>query len=176
MPAVYISIGSNIEPEKNIPAALRLLAKDVSITAISKFYRTQPVGADGSPEFYNGAVRVETGIGPRDLKFRVLRRIEKTLSRTRGPDRNAPRTIDLDIILYGDLVMRGPALEIPNPDILTRPFVAIPIYELAPDLALPDTELPLAHIVKRMTCIDMVPLDEFTERLRKEILREQAKS
>lgn len=176
MPAVYISVGSNIEPEKNIPAALRLLKKEVSITSVSTFYRTQPVGANGSPEFYNGAVRVDTVIGLRDLKFQMLHRIERTLSRTRGADPNAPRTIDLDIILYGDLVMRGPVLEMPNPDILTRPFVAIPIYEIAPDLILPDTGLPLAHLVKRMNCDDMVPLDEFTDRLRKEILCEQTKS
>jgi len=176
MPKVYISVGSNIEPEKNIPAALRLLKKEVSIKSVSTFYRTQPVGANGSPEFYNGAVLVDTGISPMDLKFQVLRRIEQTLGRTRGADPNAPRTIDLDIVLYGDLVMREPVLEIPDPDILTRPFVAIPIYEIAPELILPDTGLPLAHLVKRMNRDDMVPLDEFTDRLRKEILREQAKS
>ncbi len=175
MSAVYISVGSNIEPEKNIPAALRLLAKDVFVTAISTFYLTRPVGANESPEFYNGAVEVETEISPRDLKFGVLRKIERALNRKRGPDRNAPRTIDLDIIIYGDLVLSEPIIEIPNSDIHTRPFVAIPIYELAPNLTLPDTRLSLAQIVELMDYTGMVPLYEFTDKLRKEVLSEHRK-
>lgn len=169
MAAVYIGVGSNIEPEANIAAAFRLLRQRARIVAISTFYRTDPLGSGGgAPEFYNGVVKLETDIEPRDLKYSVLRQIEETLGRHRGPDRYAPRTIDLDIILYGNVVVREPGLAIPDPDVRTRPFIAVPLAELAPDLELPDSGTTAREIARQMQTESMSALDEFTQALRQE--------
>ncbi len=84
MPFVYIAVGSNIEPEENIPKALRMLARQVCITGVSTFYRTPAVDSLSSPDFINGVVRAETEIPPRELKFGVLRPIESALGRRRS--------------------------------------------------------------------------------------------
>lgn len=159
MPRVYISIGSNIDPEHNIPSALKMLGEAVRIVAISTFYKTQPVGSLDSPEFYNGVVAVDTDLSPRELKFEVLRRTEEALGRVRCEDKFAPRTIDLDILIYGEVAINEPDLVIPDPDIAARPFLAVPLMELDPGLA----EWPVE--------IDdsMVTLDEFTQKLRLEL-------
>jgi len=176
MSVAYISIGSNIEPEKHIAQALRMLASMVRVTAISTFYRTAALGRPDSPSFYNGVVGIETSLAPRELKFGLLREIERSLGRTRGPDRYAARTIDLDIAVYEDAVINETDLVVPDPDVRTRPFVAVPLLQIAPDLVLPDTGVALSDVVsaKRMECAD--PLYEFASALRKEISDEQTES
>lgn len=172
MPTVYIGVGSNIDPEINIPAALLLLGEQVRIVSISTFYQTEPVGVSDSPPFYNGIVGVVTDIPPRELKFEILRNIEEVLGRIRGADKYAPRTIDLDIIVYGNAIINEPGLVIPDPDIVNRAFIAVPLLELEPDLVLPDYEVKLADVVESMPADSMVPLIDFTRRLRLEIMNE----
>jgi 2-amino-4-hydroxy-6-hydroxymethyldihydropteridine diphosphokinase len=136
---VFVAVGSNIEPHVHVPRALRLLKTHVKVTGSSTFYWTSPVGRPGQPRFLNGVWRVETTIPARALKYDVLRGIETHLGRVRTADKDAPRPIDLDIVLYGQLVVDECDLTIPDPQVRRRPFVAVPIVELAPGVVLPDT-------------------------------------
>lgn len=162
MARVYIGIGSNIDPEHNVREAIRLLREMIEIKAISTFYRTEPIGTSCTQSFYNGVVEAETDVEPRKLKFGILRRIEELLSRVRTQDKYAPRTIDLDIVIYGDKVLHEPGIEIPDPDIFTRPFIAAPLFELAQDLVIPGSNTRLADILKDMPVDSMLPLPDFT--------------
>jgi dihydroneopterin aldolase/2-amino-4-hydroxy-6-hydroxymethyldihydropteridine diphosphokinase len=169
MPVAYIGVGSNIDPKSNVLAALRMLAENTYIVAVSMFYRTKAIGSPGSPEFYNGVVRVETDIPARVLKFGVLRAIEETLGRQREDDKFAPRTIDLDLLLYDDQVIQEPDLVIPDPEIAERDFVARPLLNLDPNLVMPDTGEGLENIVNAMPVSTISPLAGFTSKLLKEL-------
>jgi 2-amino-4-hydroxy-6-hydroxymethyldihydropteridine diphosphokinase len=153
----FIALGSNIDPEKNVVSALDALAERVFLEAISTFYWTEALGECSQPPFLNGACRITTVLPPKGLKYDVLRSIETELGRVRTENRYAPRPIDLDIALYGDCVVNEPGLHIPDPDIRNRPFVAVPLLELDPDLALPDTGELLSDIVKRLDTRSLVP-------------------
>jgi len=140
--AAYVAVGSNIDPRPNVVRAVELLAEQMPLTGVSTFWRTASLGADGlpdgGPEFVNGVVRTAAPCGARRLKFDVLRAIEAQLGRAERSRaaRFAPRTIDLDVVLFGDEVIDEPDLRIPSPDI-GRPFVAAGLLELDPDLVLP---------------------------------------
>lgn len=167
----FIAVGSNIEPERNIPAALEMLREAVCVTAVSTMYRTAPLGRPEQPPFVNGVWRVRTRLGARELKFAVLRRIEARLGRVRTGDARAARPIDLDIALFGDAVINEPDLVVPDPDILQRPFLAVPLVELAPGVRLPGTDVLLAE---QPVCRDaggLEPLAGLTERLREGMAR-----
>ena len=170
MTQAFIGVGSNIEPEKNIREALRRLGEYVRLTGISTFYVEPAIDGPDEPAFYNGVVTIETDLQPVNVKHEVLRRIEATLGRRRNANKNAPRTIDLDLLLYDDLVLSNDNLSLPHPDILKRAFVAIPLYELAPDLVLPGPGLPIRQIVEHFDATGMEPLQEFTRLLRNELL------
>ena len=172
MNTAYIGFGSNIDPEQNIPSAIRMLSRHVNILAISTIYLTEPLGDADSPQFYNGVLKIKTSVQPRQLKFEVLRKIENAHGRTRTRDKYAPRSIDLDIIVYEDLVVCEPDLVIPDPDIYDRVFIAVPLLELSPEMILPDTGMRLADIAKTLHADTMTPLAEFTAALRKEIIDE----
>jgi 2-amino-4-hydroxy-6-hydroxymethyldihydropteridine diphosphokinase len=167
MPTAYIGIGSNIEPEKNIQKALILLSEKVLITGISTFYLTKPFGREDQQLFYNGAARIETDNEPLDLKFRILRKIEKKLGRKRAGDTPASRTIDLDILVYDRIVIRNEKLHIPDPDILERPFLALPLYELSRNMILPGWNRAISAVAEQLKDNDMTPLMEYTEKLRR---------
>jgi len=137
MARAFVSVGSNIEPEANIEEALRRLASRVQVVGVSTFYHSEPVGPPGQPPFLNGVVEVRTDLPARDLKFGVLRRIEAELGRVRTADTYAPRRIDLDLLIYDECVTASRELTLPDPDITSRPFLAVPLGELAPDLVLP---------------------------------------
>lgn len=142
----YVAVGSNICPESNIPRALDLLMECADVLAASTFYRTPPIERPDQDDYRNGVVHLRTEIPPHPLKFDILRGIERALGRVRSDDAYAARTIDLDLILYGDWVVDEPALRLPDPDIRNRAFVAGPLLELAPDLCLPDTGERLADV------------------------------
>ncbi len=147
-----ISVGSNIEPRRHLPEALRRLGPRLRVLALSRVYETEPVGAAGTPPFLNAAILAETVLAPLDLKHQVLRPVERELGRERGADADAPRTLDLDIAIFGDLVLREPALglEIPDPDVLSRAHVAVPLADVAPNLRHPVTGETLAEIAARL--------------------------
>ena len=173
MARAFISIGSNIDPETNVRSAILRLASTVWLSAISTVYRTEPVGPPGQPWFYNCVVEIQTDMPPRELKFGLLRPIEGELGRTRGPDKFAARTIDLDLILYDELVMTTKDLALPDPDIPKRPFLAIPLNELAPGLILPGLRLRIQQAAESLSPNTMKPLTAFTEHLRKEFLHDR---
>jgi len=165
----FIAVGSNIAPERNVEAALELLMQHVRVVASSTFYRTAPLDRSEQASFLNGVWRVATLMTPRALKFDVLRQIEAELGRVRMADKYAPRTIDLDLVLYGDAVVDESDLRLPDPDIRTRPFIAAPLLELAPDLRLPDTGEALAVLPCARVAPDMEPDEALTARLRERI-------
>ncbi len=121
--------GSNIEPEKHLPAAIRALSEKTHIVALSSVYETPPVGAPDTPPFLNMAILLQTDLPPAQLRERVLRPIEDQLGRIRYPGNpNAPRTIDLDLVLYqkGDIHLE-------EEDVTAYAHVAIPVAEVVPD-------------------------------------------
>jgi dihydroneopterin aldolase/2-amino-4-hydroxy-6-hydroxymethyldihydropteridine diphosphokinase len=166
----FLGVGSNIDPARNVPAAIRLLSRQVRVKRVSTLYRTAPLGNPGDPEFVNGVVEVETDRPPEDLKRNVLRAIETALGRKRTSDKNAPRTIDLDILLYDDQVFRSDDLVIPDPEIAQRPFLALPLHELDPELVLPGSGTPLRDLAARFASgAGMTAAIELTDDVRREV-------
>ena len=156
--------------QKNVPAALERARRLMHVTDVSTFYGTAPVSRPDQPPFLNGVWRIETLIPPRELKFAKLRVVEEQLHRVRTGDKFEARTIDLDILLYGEEVIDEPDLRVPDPDIRTRPFVWAPLLELRPDLVLPDTHERLEAVTNPDQRRSLDPRPDITERLRK-ILR-----
>jgi len=137
MAAVYLGLGSNLgNREANLRAALRGLWRMGRVEAVSALHETGPVGGPAQPSFYNAACRLETGLEPRPL-LRFLQGLEHELGRRPGGVRGGPRPIDLDILLYEDRVVDEVGLIIPHPRLAERPFVLVPLAEIAPDLVHP---------------------------------------
>ncbi len=166
MVRAFIGIGSNVEPAKNVRAAIRSLAQQARLTGISMVYRTEALARPEQHPYFNCVVEIETITPPVDVKHRMLRPIEHGLGRQRSADRYAPRTIDLDLIVYGELSMDTEDLTLPDPDILMRPFLAIPLFELAPDLVLAGQRI--GEIAARLAQDGMEPLNDYAESLRGE--------
>jgi 2-amino-4-hydroxy-6-hydroxymethyldihydropteridine diphosphokinase len=150
----YLSLGSNIEPEQNLPAAVRELAAFGRILAVSNVWESAPF-ADGpdrldrpaDKNFLNAALILETPLSPAELYEQAISSVERRLGRVRNPlDKNAPRTIDVDLSLYNDDVLEFAGHRAPDPEILIRPFVAIPLAEVAPDYVHPVERRSLADI------------------------------
>jgi len=148
---IIISIGSNIDKEINLPLAVQLLAQKCNLIAASPIYETIPVGLINQGNFFNAAVLVETDLDPRQFKQQVLIPIEQELNRPRTAEKNAPRTIDLDISLVNDEIRDiDQKHHLPDPDILKFPHVAVPIADLLPDMPHPETAEPLSAIAARL--------------------------
>lgn len=173
MVRAFIGVGSNINPAENVRNAIRLLSKKVNILGISTVYQTQPEEGLKQPSYYNCVVEIETKASPEELKNRVLRKIEKDLGRKRSRDKYASRTIDLDLILYDDLVLKNDDFILPDPQIASRPYLAIPLYELNPELVLPGSGLSIKKLALNLSREDMQPLYNYTELLKKEIIHGQ---
>jgi len=137
MVAVHIGLGSNVgQKKKNISNALRLISENgfFKIVKKSSFYITQPVGPR-QPDFVNAAIKAETGLGPFEA-LSILKQIERTLGR-RKTKRWGPRMIDLDILFYGDRIIKSAKLTIPHKEIQNRSFVLDPLCEISPRLIHP---------------------------------------
>ena len=133
---VYLSLGSNLGDRRaSLRKALRLLGEGVEIVKISSVYDTEPVGVGEQPRFLNLVCRVNTDIGPMQL-LSLIKGIEASMGRNLIL-RNAPRIIDIDIILYGDTIMESPELIIPHPRMRERAFVLVPFAEIAPEVVHP---------------------------------------
>ena len=137
MARAYVGIGSNLgDRETTIRQALALLAKRVDVVAVSSLRETEPWGYADQPPFLNGAAELETTLAPRELLDAMLG-VERTLGRERTGPRFGPRTIDLDLLLYGDDRIDEPGLRVPHPRLHERAFVLEPLAELDPALEIP---------------------------------------
>ena len=138
MPRAFVGVGANLGDRRStIETAIERLGavEGVEVTAVSSLRETDPVGVVEQPRFLNGAVELETTLSAHDLLDALLE-VERGLGRVRG-ERWGPRTIDLDLLLYGDEVVDEPGLRIPHPRLHERRFVLEPLAELAPSLSVP---------------------------------------
>jgi 2-amino-4-hydroxy-6-hydroxymethyldihydropteridine diphosphokinase len=135
----YIGLGANLgEREETIARAVRLIGGQdgVEMVAVSTLRETDPVGFLDQPRFLNGAAVVETELEPAELLARLLE-VERELGRTRDGERYGPRTIDLDLLVHGDLELDEPGLTVPHPRLAERRFALEPLAELDPELEIP---------------------------------------
>jgi 2-amino-4-hydroxy-6-hydroxymethyldihydropteridine diphosphokinase len=147
---VAIALGSNLgDRREHLDHALRSLAPDLTHIKTSAFVETDPVGVPpGQPAYLNGAVIGRTELSARELLHRLLE-IEKARGRER-PYPMAPRTLDLDLILYGDAVIEEPGLRIPHPRFRERGFVLAPLASIAPDMVDPVSGLTVAALLRAL--------------------------
>ena len=152
---VCLSLGSNIAPHKFLPRAVERLRGFLEVTAVSRAWRSSAIGAPG-PDFLNAAVLVFTQLPPFDLKIDVLRQVEAQLGRVRRADKFAPRTIDIDIIVYGEQVL--------DSALWSQAYLALPVSELLPGLVNPQSGETLEHIARRLVAqVDISPSPEVLE-------------
>ncbi len=193
-PAVaFLGVGSNIRPRENVHKALKALSesKVLTVVGISTFYRTAPLPdpadstsrpdhslLEADPDFFNGVLEVRTVLGPDGL-LALLGEIEKALGRKRPSKAYAPRTLDLDLLLFGNLEegLPNPAWQpiaqdgaFAHRDIERRAFVAQPLFELAPDLSLPPHGIPLRAFAMSFDTPGGSPEEAFTDDLRSRYL------
>ena len=137
----YLSLGSNINPEIHLPQAVRMLKEYGQVKAVSSAWQSHAVGSDG-PDFLNACVLFLSGLPPYDLKEQIIRPIEARLGRVRYADKNAPRTIDLDILLFDETPL--------NIEFWAYAFVVIPLAELIPDFIHPASGKKLARAAEQL--------------------------
>ncbi|HEY4667450.1 MAG TPA: 2-amino-4-hydroxy-6-hydroxymethyldihydropteridine diphosphokinase [Anaerolineales bacterium] len=161
----FVSIGSNLDPEHNLPRAIERLTQLGRLRGISGVYQNPAIGGRPQPDYLNAAVLLEVDRPPDALRAE-LRRIEAESGRVRTSDKYAPRTIDLDLSLYGDQIYRGPGSQIPDPRITRLAHLAIPLADLAPDYRHPELGESLAEIADRLRADSkLVPRTDVSEEL-----------
>ncbi len=150
----FIGLGSNLgESSDQLLAAVADIERlpETSVLAQSAFYRSAPIGYLDQPDFINAVIKIQTGLAPQELLSALL-----GIERQHGRERtfsNAPRTLDLDVLLYDDLKVDEPGLRIPHPHMHRRAFVLRPLLEIAPDCVIPS--VGLASMAMR-DCLDQV--------------------
>ncbi|WP_052282991.1 2-amino-4-hydroxy-6-hydroxymethyldihydropteridine diphosphokinase [Kluyvera genomosp. 1] len=140
MTLVYIALGSNLaSPLEQVNAAVKALGEipDTRLVAVSSFYRTPPLGPQDQPDYLNAAVALETALAP-EVLLSHTQRIELQQGRVRKAERWGPRTLDLDIMLFGQAMINTDILTVPHYDMHNRGFMLWPLYEIAPSLTFPD--------------------------------------
>ena len=163
---VFLGLGSNIDPERNLAAAVSALSgRSIEVVAVSSAWRSLAVGPPGQPWFLNAALELRTALSPSALKREILRPLEAALGRHRSDDRFAPRPIDLDLTLYGDLIGEAEGTAIPDPDLLRHLHVALPLAEIAPARRNPVTGETVAAIRDRLLREARGPIPERDARL-----------
>lgn len=170
MRTAYISMGSNIKPRQNLPKVLRLLSERQIIAGLSTVYRTSPELNKDQPDYYNCVAAIRTDLGPKELKYNLLRKIERLLGRKRKKNKYASRTIDLDLIVYGSRRLKRAGMTLPDPEIWQRPYLAAGLKELGYRIRKKlggEYEMGLhAKDYNRMK-----PLPGYTKYLRKELVK-----
>ncbi len=147
MPAVYVAVGSNVEAERNLALASRELRREFPDVEFSPWYRNRAVGFEGA-DFINFVAGFSTSL-PLEALLARLHAIEALCGRPRDAPRWAPRTMDIDVLLYGDLVYDTPAVKLPRPDLLKRAFMLGPLAALAPDLLHPTEKVTIGELWQR---------------------------
>jgi 2-amino-4-hydroxy-6-hydroxymethyldihydropteridine diphosphokinase len=136
----FIGLGSNLDdPVRHVRDAIVALAslRNTSVVAYSTLYRSSPLGSPDQPDYINAVAAVDTSLGPIELLDEIFS-IEQAHGRIRGPVRWGPRTLDLDLLLYGNIGMQSERLSLPHVGLTERNFVLVPLCEIAPDLVLPN--------------------------------------
>ena len=139
MTCAYVGLGANLgDRAETIRAAVGALGAEdgVEVVAVSTLRETEPVGVGEQPPYLNGAAELETALTAPELLDRLLA-VERRFGRVRIPGEHGPRTLDLDLLLYGDEVLDEPGLTVPHPRLHERRFVLEPLAELAPALVVP---------------------------------------
>jgi len=150
-----LALGSNIgESQAILEAAIEILAQTpgIFLEAKSNWYRTKAVGPP-QPDYLNGCAILQVEISPQKL-LETLLGIEQTFGRVRQ-ERWGPRTLDLDLLLYDDLILQTPNLQIPHPRMRERAFVLVPLAEIAPDWVDPVTGCVIKELLKQVDCSDV---------------------
>jgi len=162
MPRVFVAAGSNIDPVRNLQKATAELARNFPDVRFSPWYRNKAVGFDGE-DFINLAAGFTTELSLHDLVAR-LREIEALCGRPPGAPKWAPRSMDLDILLYGDLVHEEPGLKLPRPDLVKRPYMLGPMADIAPEVRHPTESATIGELWQRFdrAAHSMTPLDDAT--------------
>ncbi len=145
--AVYVAIGSNIHPEANAAKAASELKRLFPDARFSSWYRNKAVGFDGD-DFVNGVVGFTTEL-PLASVVQKLHHVEELCGRPRNAPRWAPRSMDLDVLLFDDLVLSEPKITLPRPDLLKRPYMLGPLAEIAPDVVHPTARLTIGELWQR---------------------------
>ncbi|MCZ2207772.1 2-amino-4-hydroxy-6-hydroxymethyldihydropteridine diphosphokinase [Cylindrospermopsis raciborskii] len=151
-----IALGSNIgESLAILEGAIKTLEKTPGITikAQSSWYRTAPVGGPSQPDYLNGAAILEVQLSPHKL-LETLLNIEQEFGRVRQ-ERWGPRTLDLDVLLFDNLILETPDLQIPHPRMTQRAFVLVPLAEIAPDWIEPFSREPISQLLQKLDCSDV---------------------
>jgi 2-amino-4-hydroxy-6-hydroxymethyldihydropteridine diphosphokinase len=147
MPDVYVAAGSNFAAERHLKCAVRELAREFAGVRYSAWYRNRAADGAGA-DFVNFAAGFSTALPPEQVRAR-LRAIEERCGRSRAADAPRPPALDLDLLLYGDLVCAEADLELPRPELLSRAYLLGPLAELAPEVRHPTARLSLAELWRR---------------------------
>ncbi|MEJ0036994.1 MAG: 2-amino-4-hydroxy-6-hydroxymethyldihydropteridine diphosphokinase [Gammaproteobacteria bacterium] len=147
MPSVFVAAGSNVEPERNLAKAGAALAREFPDIEFSPWYRNEAVGFEGD-DFINFVFGFSTELPVHDVLAK-LREVEALCGREPGAPKWAPRSMDLDLLLYGDLVHDEAGLHLPRPDLLKRPFMLGPLADLAPELRHPTANATIGELWRR---------------------------
>ncbi len=156
MTRLYLALGSNLaDPLHQVDAALTALdaIPETVRVATSSFYRTPPYGPADQPDYLNVVVALESQLTPEAL-LNHTQRIELEHGRVRKAERWGPRTLDIDIMLFGNQVIHTPRLTVPHYDMYNRAFMLLPLLEIAPGLRLPDGR-PLSGVVAALDCSEI---------------------
>lgn len=156
----YIGLGSNLgNPTANLHSAIDQLAaaENLELRGVSRFYASKPMGPQDQPDYVNAVACVQTSLSAHDL-LQALFVVERAHGRVRDASlRWGPRTLDLDLLLYGCEVINTPELHVPHPGICERSFVALPLADLVPNLIFPDGR-KLRDCLQALPCDDLYPL------------------
>ncbi|MEG3591933.1 MAG: 2-amino-4-hydroxy-6-hydroxymethyldihydropteridine diphosphokinase [Pseudomonadota bacterium] len=161
MAEVCISIGSNIDKEKNIPAAIAQLEKNFSTLKLSSVYESKSAGFDGN-DFHNLVVFFKSENSPEEI-IEILRNIEKSLGRVRKENKFSDRTIDLDILLYDDLTQKNQNYSIPSEEITEYAFVLLPLAEIAGEKIHPELLVPISEIWEEFKALNKKQLENINK-------------
>lgn len=137
MAKIYLGLGSNVEPQRHLRLGIRELAKHFGVLELSNLYRNAAVGFDGD-EFINLVVGLESDASPMEV-HNIIEDIHVLAKRHRGESRFAARTLDIDLLLYGDLILNKAPVRVPRADVLKYSFVLGPLAEIAPNLRHPES-------------------------------------
>ncbi|WP_339727862.1 2-amino-4-hydroxy-6-hydroxymethyldihydropteridine diphosphokinase [uncultured Gimesia sp.] len=155
MNQAYLALGSNIRPEYYLPQAVSLLGESGRVVGRSAVWQSEPVGDTNQADFLNAAVLLETELDAAELCLELIPQIERKLDRVRDPqNKNGPRTIDIDLVLFNCEQLQIEHRIIPDPEIPERVFLAVPLAELSPQYCVPGLGRDLAQIADTLRSVN----------------------